>query len=535
MWIYIAVKIHTVRVCHEQILLRRETVNILLVNPGYPQTYWSLDKVQRMLGKKLTEPPLGLLTVAALLPESWDLKVIELRTREITEDEWDACDILFVSGMGVQSDGILETIRNGRERNKTVVVGGSWVFHAPEDALAAGADIVVKGEVERIVPQLLSAIEQGTSGIIIASDTWADMKESPVPRYDLLDINAYITLEIQFSRGCPFRCEFCDVTLMLGRKVRTKSPLQILEELQNLYDMGWRSFVFFTDDNFIGNPLQTKALLREIIPWMEKRGHPFQFITQATVNLAHDPEMLDLMVRAGFFKVFLGIETLDEESLKLANKTQNIEADLNRDCQTINRAGLQIIAGCIIGFDNERAGADQRLIDFAILNEIPEMFITLLQAGPGTDMWNRLEREGRLQNWRCDENTGSQTALINFAPTRPMAEIVDEFINLYQVLYDPGFYLERTFRHIARMQSSPVKMPFSIPSLPELRAVLTILYRQGMRYPSRWKFWKYFFAAMFTFPKNRFEQFVSACVMGEHYFEFRETVKEKLRENLQKE
>jgi len=509
-------------------------VNVLLVNPTYPQTYWSLDKVQRMLGKKLTEPPLGLLTVAALLPKSWNLKLIELKVREITWDEWNTCDILFISGMGVQSPGVIETIRNGRKKNKTVVVGGPWVFHAPNDALAAGADIVVKGEAEQIMPQLLTAIEKGISGIIIESDSRTDLKDSPVPRYDLLDIKAYTTLEIQFSRGCPFRCEFCDVTLMLGRKVRTKSVLQILKELQNIYDTGWRSFVFFTDDNFIGNPNQTKALLREMIPWMEERSHPFEFITQATVNLAQDSEMLDLMVRAGFFKVFLGIETPDEESLKLAKKTQNTATDLNQACQTINRAGLQIIAGCIVGFDMERPGADQRLIDFAIQNEIPEMFITLLQVGPGTDMWNRLENEGRLQ-WRgYDENLGSQTGLINFIPTRPMREIVDEFINLYQVLYDPGFYLERTFRHIAGMKPSPVKRSFSIPSLLELRAVIITLYKQGMCYASRWKFWKYFFTAMFFLKGKRFERFVSACVMGEHYFEFRETVKKKLRENLEK-
>jgi radical SAM superfamily enzyme YgiQ (UPF0313 family) len=509
-------------------------MNVLLVNPAYPQTYWSLDKVQRMLGKKLTEPPLGLLTVAALLPESWDLKVIELRIQQITEDEWDACDILFVSGMSVQSAGILETIRTGRKKNKTVVVGGPWVFHFSEEALAAGADIVVKGEAEQIVPQLLSAIEQGTSGIVIASDTRADLNDSPAPRYDLLDINSYTTLEVQFSRGCPFRCEFCDVTLMLGRKVRTKAPQQILKELQNLYDLGWRSFVFFTDDNFIGNLPQTKALLKELIPWMEERDHPFEFITQATVTLAKDPEMLSLMVQAGFFKVFLGIETLDEESLKLAKKTQNTATDLNQACQTINRAGLQIIAGCIIGFDNERPGADQRLIDFAIQNNIPEMFITMLHAQPGTDMWIRLENEGRLKHWKFDKDIGSQTGLSNFVPTRPLVEIAEEFINLYQVLYDPGFYVERSFRHIARMEPSPLKKSFSIPSLPELRAVMITLYRQGVRYPSRWKFWKYFFTAMFTFPSSRFEQFLSACVMGEHYFEFRDTVNTKLRENLQK-
>jgi len=406
-------------------------MNVLLVNPAYPQTYWTCDRVMRMLGKKVTEPPLGLLTVAALLPQEWDFKVIELKVRNISEDEWKRCDILFVSGMGVQFPGIFETIREGKRRNKTVVVGGPWVFHAPEEALEAGADIVVKGEAEQSIPRLLQALERGDSGVIIEPDGPApDLKDSPAPRYDLMDLDIYAVLAIQFSRGCPFKCEFCDVTLMLGRKVRTKSVQQILQELQNLYDLGWRRAVFFVDDNFIGNPSRTKELLRKMVPWIEERGYPFEFITQASVNLASDPEMLDLMVRAGFFKVFLGIETLDKESLKLAKKVQNIDTDIDRACQIINRAGLQIIAGCILGFDNEHAGADQLLIDFAIRNQIPEMFITLLQVGPGTDLWTRLEKEGRLR-WRgYDENIGSQTGLINFVPTRPINEIVKEFIHL---------------------------------------------------------------------------------------------------------
>jgi radical SAM superfamily enzyme YgiQ (UPF0313 family) len=273
----------------------------------------------------------------------------------------------------------------------------------------------------------------------------------------------------------------------------------------------------------------------EMIPWMEERGYPFEFITQASVNLASDPELLDMMVKAGFFKVFLGIETLDEESLKLAKKVQNVDMDIDRACQTINQAGLQIIAGCIIGFDNERAGADQRLIDFAIRNQIPEMFITLLQVGPGTDLWTRLEKEGRLRWMGCDEDIGSQTGLINFVPTRSIDEIVKEFIHLYQVFYEPEFFLERTFKHFSHMRPSPIKKPFSLPYLLELRAALVTIFRQGVLYSCRWKFWKYFLKAMFKFQRFRFDQFVSACVVGEHYFEFRHTVKERLLEKLEQE
>jgi radical SAM superfamily enzyme YgiQ (UPF0313 family) len=504
----------------------------LLVNPSYPQTFWSLDEVLRMAGKKVVEPPLGLLTVAALLPKDWDLTLVELTVREISPQEWNETDIVMVSGMGVQSPAILEVIREGRRREKTVVVGGPWAFHFPEDALKAGADIVVKGEAEQSIAQLLEALERGESGIIIEARGWADLEDSPAPRYDLLAPEIYGALEIQFSRGCPYRCEFCDITLLQGRKVRTKSSLQILQELQNLYDLGWRGFVLFVDDNFIGNRSRAKSLLREMIPWMQERGYPFEFDTQASVDLAQDTELLNLMVHAGFSRVFLGIETPDTESLKLSKKYQNAAADLDRACETINRAGLQIIAGCIIGFDNERAGADQRLIDFAVRNQIPQMFATLLQVGPGTDLWNRMEAEGRLRWTGYDENLGNQTGLINFVPTRPLEEIVGEFIRLYDVLYDPEFFLDRTFKHFSKMKPSGIKKAFYPASYSELRALAVTMFRQGLMYSCRWKFWRYLFSALLKFERHRFELFLCTCVMGEHYYEFRRIIKQKLLARL---
>jgi radical SAM superfamily enzyme YgiQ (UPF0313 family) len=404
-------------------------------------------------------------------------------------------------------------------------------FHIPEEVLQAGADIVVKGEAETVADRLVEALEARESGIVIQGSVRPDLTGSPVPRYDLLDLTAYVDMAVQFSRGCPFQCEFCDITLMYGREVRTKSPEQILGELQAMYDYGWRRAVFFVDDNFIGNPSRAKALLRKLIPWMEERGHPFDFTTQASVNLAADPELLDLMVRAGFWKVFLGIETLDRESLKDAKKFQNAAVDLDKACEKINRAGLQIIAGCILGFDNELPGADQRLIDFATRNQIPEMFVTLLQAGPQTDLWVRLEKEGRLLFTGFSDNLGSQTGLINFLPTRPRAEIANEFIRLYDVLYDPEFYLKRSYECMARMESKPPHKSFSPPYLSELRAVLITLFRQGVLYPSRFTFWKYFIRGLTKFPL-RFRYFLSACVVAEHYYEFRHTIKEELEAQM---
>jgi len=502
-------------------------MRVLLVNPRYPQTFWSFDKALRMLNKKCVQPPLGLLTVAALLPRDWDLRLADATVRDISEEDWRHCEVVFVTGMVNQYSEIIETIRQAKDRGKTVVVGGPMVFHAPEDAIKAGADIVVRGEAETAMPRLLEALERKESGIVIHASERTNMCDSPPPRYDLLDLNVYVDMAIQFSRGCPFHCEFCDITLMYGREVRTKSPDQILQELQLLYDLGWRRVVFFVDDNFIGNPSKAKALLRNLAPWMEERGHPFDFSTQASVNLAADSELLDLMVRASFWKVFLGIETPDKENLKQAKKFQNAAVDLDEVCEKINRAGLQIIAGCILGFDNESQGADQRLIDFASRNHIPDMFVTLLQAGPGTDLWKRLETEGRLLFEGYTDNLGSQTGLINFLPTRPRREIAEEFIHLYSVLYEPKFYLERSFECLSRMESPPPKKAFSPPYAWELKAVFIALFRQGVLYPSRFTFWRFFWKALVKFPR-RFRFFLSACIVAEHYYEYCHTIKTEL-------
>lgn len=506
-------------------------MKVLLVNPRYPQTFWSFDKALRMLNKNCVQPPLGLLTVAALLPRDWDLRLADVTVREISEEDWKHGDVVFVTGMINQYSGIIETVHRAKELNKRVVVGGPMVFHAPEDALKAGADIVVRGEAESAMPRVLEALGRNESGIVIHATERPDVRESPPPRYDLLDLDVYVDMAVQFSRGCPYRCEFCDITLMFGREVRTKSPEQILHELQILYDLGWRRVVFFVDDNFIGNPSRAKALLRKMVPWMEERGHPFDFSTQASVNLAADPELLDLMVRAGFWKVFLGIETPDRENLKEAKKFQNAAVDLDLVCEKINRAGLQIIAGCILGFDNERQGADQALIDFAERNSIPEMFVTLLQAGPGTDLWKRLEHENRLLFDGFNDNLGSQTGLINFLPTRPRAEIAEEFIHLYRVLYEPEFYLKRVFDYLARMESQPPKKRVSLPYPSEVRAFLITLVRQGLLYPSRVTFWKYFWKALFKFP-DRFRFFLAACVVAEHYYEYRHTIRAELETQI---
>ena len=449
--------------------------------------------------------------------------------QEISEPQWDRSELIMISGMAVQQKGIIEVIKQAKKRGKTVVVGGPWSFHVPDKILQAGADIVVKGEAEVHISELLSGIKKKDFGRIIQSDERADMTKSPPPRFDLLDLKSYAQMGIQFTRGCPFKCEFCEVTLMLGRKMRTKTPDQVLQELEILYNLGWRRFVFFVDDNFIGSVQRTKELLKELIPWMQTRRWPFTFLTQASVNMAADDKLMEDMFRAGFTKVFIGVETSDQECLKDVGKLQNVNIDLDLVAHKITKAGFEVIAGTILGFDGEKKEAGQRLIDFAQKNHIPELFTTLLQCGPGTDLWARLKSEDRLLIMD-EENITNQTGLINFVPTRPLEEIANEFVILYDTLYEPHAYLERAYHHFAAMDP-PITLPFKMPYLWELRAAAIMIYRNGVLYPTRFKFWKYLLKALWNFP-TLLVRFNTSLIVAEHYYELKNVIHSSIQSQL---
>ena len=430
--------------------------------------------------------------------------------------------------MQIQQSGIVMAIREGKRRAKKVVVGGPWAFHFYHRALESGADIVVRGELESSIQDLLDALSQDKSGIVIDSGI-PELNTSPIPRYDLLDIKLYMDMAVQFSRGCPFKCEFCDITLMFGRTVRTKSPQQVTAELDVLYNLGWRGAIFFVDDNFIGRMVSAKIVLRQLIAWQSDHGYPFELYTQASVNLAADDELLDLMVRAGFCLVFLGIETLDTDSLYNVGKLQNLAIDLDIACQKINRAGLQVIAGCIIGFDNEAPGADQRLISFAVRNQIPEVFATMLQAMPGTDLWKRVKEEGRLLCTGQDSLI-SQTGRVNFVTTRPLQEITIEFINLYHDLYEPKNYLSRVYGHLVNMPRPLVKTNAAF-KWNEVIGLMRLIARQGFLYKSRKYFWKYLIYTLINMPW-KLRSFLVYCFRAEHYYHFRTIIEQELQQQI---
>ena len=503
----------------------------LLLYPQFPKTFWSFDKALELIDRKVSLPPLGLITVAAILPQTWEFRLVDRNVRLETEQDWNWADVVIISGMIVQKPDLLHLIREAKRRDKLVAVGGPYVTSVPEPAQEAGADFLVLDEGEITLPLFVEALERGeTSGIFRANGEKPDVTTTPIPRYDLLELNAYNEMSVQFSRGCPFQCEFCDIIVLYGRKPRTKTPEQLLAELQCLYDLGWRRSIFLVDDNFIGNKRNVKLLLRELGPWMAARDYPFRFATEASVDLAQDDELLELMIQANFGGVFVGIETPDTDSLSLTHKFQNTRNSLLESVQKINQAGLSVMAGFILGFDNEKSGAGDRIIDFVETTAIPKAMFGLLQALPNTALWKRLQQEGRLLESN-KETQGHQMSLMNFVPTRSAAELAREYVSCFWELYEPKRYLARVYRHFMNMKPAPHKVPFRMLELAEMKAVLTIFWRQGVKRNTRFQFWRQLFSVLRHNPAM-FVPYLSNCALIEHFIHYRQIVRDEIEAQL---
>ncbi|EFA72009.1 Cobalamin B12-binding [Raphidiopsis brookii D9] len=336
-------------------------------------------------------------------------------------------------------------------------------------------------------------------------------------------------MSVQFSRGCPFQCEFCDIIVLYGRKPRTKTPEQLLAELDCLYRLGWRRGIFMVDDNFIGNKRNVKLLLKELKVWMVEHEYPFRFDTEASVDLAQDPELMELMVESGFAAVFLGIETPDEDSLQLTKKFQNTRSSLAESVETIIKTGLRPMAGFIIGFDGEQKGAGDRIVRFAEQAAIPSTTFAMLQALPNTALWHRLQKEGRLRE-NQDGNI-NQTTLMNFIPTRPLEDIAKEYVEAFCALYDPIKYLDRTYRCFLIMGSPKWKAPFKMPDWVIVKALLIVIWRQGIKRETRWKFWHHLFSIIKHNPQVA-EHYLATCAHNEHFLEYRQIVRDQIEGQL---
>jgi radical SAM superfamily enzyme YgiQ (UPF0313 family) len=505
-------------------------MNVLLLYPLFPKTFWSYDHFMEMADLKASIPPLGIITVAALLPEEWTIRFFDRNVNPESEADWEWCDLVILSSMLVQQDDFHSLIRQAVSNGKKVAVGGPYPTSIPDAALDSGAHYLILDEGEITIPLFIDAIEAGEERGIFRAAEKPDVSTSPVPRFDLLKREDYLMMAIQFSRGCPFNCEFCDIITLYGRKPRTKDIDQTLRELQTLYDLGWRGSIFIVDDNFIGNQRNVKLLLRSLIPWMEEREYPFTFLTEASVNLAEDEELLELMAKAGFYGVFLGIETPDQDSLKMTGKNQNTRSPLTVACERINQAGLMIYAGFIIGFDSEKPGAGQRIQEFIEATSIPQPMLGILQALPNTALWNRLEKEERLLGIM---GAGEQNTLMNFVPTRPIAEIAHEYLDALWAMYEPTAYLNRCLQHclnITPNRYSQQKVNF--PIRKAVRLMTKLIWTQGIQMKEiRGQFWHQLWVILRTKPQF-LSLYLGICAVGGHFWEYRVLARERITEQL---
>lgn len=512
----------------------------LLVCPEFPLSFWSFRKSCQLRGSKTVNPPLGLITVAALLPSEWKMRLADLNVRSLTEDDWQWADLILITAMYIQREGLLALVREAKRRGKTVVAGGPHPTSLPEAVLSAGCDFVVRGEGENTIPLLLEAMRLGKTGIIENSEK-PDLTTSPIPRFDLLRLDDYATVTVQTSRGCPFDCEFCDVVNLFGRIPRYKTSKQVIAELETLHRLGARGSVFICDDNFIGSKKHARAFLQELTPWLRSRGEPFTFLTQASVNLGQDPEMIDLMTAANLREVFIGIESPDENVLHTSHKYHNIKNPLMESLYTLKKNGMEVIGSFIIGLDGETKGAGERICAFIEQTDIPVTMLGVLQAAPHTSLWHRLEQEGRLRG-DVGDDLGTFSAL-NYEPDRSEADIMQEYVEAWDYLYEPSRYLARAYRYYLAMRPARRTQAAAagaggpkdrVPGqgmtwrriLIEIKAFFKILWWQGLRPSYRRQVWTQLLGMLRQNP-TRFKQYFVTCVEGEDLFDIRKIVREK--------
>ena len=428
-----------------------ERCHVLMVYPRFnANSFWNYSGTCEMVGAKYPGAPLGLITVAAMLPPSWTVRLVNCNTEELTDDDIAWADMVMTGGMIVQQWDTLAIVRRAQGLGKPVVVGGPGVTSTPEPY--AAADFRVLGEAEGVLERFVAAWQAGErSGTFEAVKFKADVTTSPLPRFDLLRFNDYLHVGLQFSRGCPFTCEFCDIIELYGRVPRTKTAPQVLGELDRLYALGYRGHIDFVDDNLIGNKKAVKAFLPHLVDWQKRHGYPFDLSTEASVNLADDVELLELMRAAGFFAVFVGIESPDTATLVQAQKKQNTRRSLTESIGRIYEAGMVVVAGFIVGFDSEKGSVRQPMTQLIEDAAIPVAMVGMLYALPNTQLPRRLHREGRLFQPERSEQEGDVhgdqcTAGLNFTVKRPRREIVDDYRGVLADIYTPAAYFGRVRR-----------------------------------------------------------------------------------------
>lgn len=463
-------------------------MNVLIVYPKYPDTFWSFKHALDFISKKATFPPLGLLTVASMLPEQWNKRLIDLNVKELTDKQIRWADMVLISAMIVQEEDAQKIITRCKNFDKKVVAGGP-LFTTQHEKFPE-VDHFVLNEAEVTLPLFLEDLENNNLQKIYTSKERPDITKTPIPMWSLIDMKDYSTMAIQYSRGCPFNCEFCDIVIMNGRVPRTKTPEQLINEFQALYDAGWRKSVFIVDDNFIGNKTKVKEMLSQLIRWQKKHRYPFRFFTEASTNLADDKELMKMMSAANFYKVFVGIETPNVESLKECGKMQNVSRNLEEAVRIIQGNGMQVMGGFIVGFDNDLPSIFESQIRFIQKTGVVTAMVGVLTALPQTRLWHRLKAEGRLVK---DTTGGNTDGDINFIPRMNKEDLFSGYKKILANLYSPKQYYQRVHTFIDNYKPT-VKARLS---KEEFFAFLKSIWKIGILSKRRKYYWKLFLKTMF--------------------------------------
>ena len=462
-----------------------QNLNVLLVWPKFPPSFWGFEGALKMMPEGAITPPLGLITVAALCPPTWTLKLLDHAFDEITDEDLRCADLVMVSAMHAQRADALAILRRARALRTRTFIGGPWASSEP-DVVRLEADHVMVGEAEEVFPGIAVALENGTAQSIYRVTDKPDISGSPIPRFDLLSRNKYTTMPVQFSRGCPFQCEFCDIITIYGRKPRTKSPAQLIAELDRLRELGWRGDVFVVDDNFIGNRKNALQLVKELAVWGDVHGRPFIYFTQASVDLADRPELMEAMVAANFIFVFLGIESPSAEALNETKKFQNLRKDNLEQVRIIQEKGLWVLAGFIVGFDSDDRAIFGRQREFIERAAIAWAMIGMLQAPPTTPLYGRMKAEGRLIE---DSESITNFSAPNFRTVMPLPTLLQGMSGLLADLYEPGAYFQRALRSLEVWKPKPSQTEPDTPVWDDLRLLASSMWTQGMRSGYRRLYW----------------------------------------------
>lgn len=482
---------------------RKNIKNFLLVYPKFPPTYWGMQFMMSLLDKKALMPSLGLITIAAMTPPNYDFRVVDLNCEAMTDEQLKWADAILFSAMLTQKDSLFHTARKCQEAGKMVIFGGPFPTACSEECRPY-CDVLVLNEGEVTWPLFLKDLEDGSVKPLYTSEDKPDVTQTPCPRFDLLNMDYYCIIPLQFSRGCPFNCEFCDIIVMWGRKVRTKSTEQMLVELDALYATGYSGKIFIVDDNFIGNAAQAMKLLEGIEDWNKKHSHPFAYFTEASMNLSDNEKLLNALVKAGFYAVFLGIETPSVESLRETRKLQNVRGSLVDKIKLIQTAGLEVWGGFIIGFDNDKEDIFQRQINFIHESAVTNAMIGPIVALPGTSLYQRMVKEGRLLVQNEDHRTLA-SGYTNILTKIPFIDLIQGYKTIVESVYAKKAYFNRVMdvqMRISRASSFTKKIKDFWRGICILHSEITPVRRARLlkKQPSFWS--EVWFIMMATFHFN---------------------------------